>query len=80
MLKKIRFYFLNFINSRTIFLYAVFCLLAFLLLNRIFQLQIVEGADKQTELELKLEKERSIAGTRGNIYDCNGKLLAYNEL
>lgn len=80
MLKKIKYYFLNFINSRTVFLYFVFGFLAFVLLNRIFQLQIVEGADRQTELELKLEKERSIAGTRGNIYDCNGKLLAYNEL
>lgn len=80
MLKKIKFYFLNFINSRTFFLYVVFVLLAFLLLNRIFHLQIVEGAQKQQELELKIEKERSIASTRGNIYDCNGKLLAYNEL
>lgn len=80
MLKKIKHYLLNFIGSRTIFLYFVFGILGFLLLNRIFQLQIVEGADKQQELELKTEKERSIASTRGNIYDCNGKLLAYNEL
>lgn len=80
MLKKIKFYFFNFINSRTVFLYVVFGFLAFLLLNRIFRLQIVEGAQKQQELELKIEKERSIASTRGNIYDCNGKLLAYNEL
>lgn len=80
MLKKIKYYFLNFINSRTIFLYFVFALLAFVLLNRIFQLQIVEGADRQLELELKIEKERSVASTRGNIYDYNGKLLAYNEL
>lgn len=80
MLKKIKFHFFNFISTRTFFLYAVFGILAFLLLNRIFQLQIIEGADKQQELELKIEKERSIASTRGNIYDCNGKLLAYNEL
>ena len=30
--------------------------------------------------ELKIKKERSISSTRGNIYDCNGKVLAYNEL
>ncbi len=80
MLKKIKYYFLNFINSRTIFLYFVFAFLAFLLLRRVFQLQIVEGADRQLELELKIEKERFVASTRGNIFDCNGKLLAYNEL
>lgn len=80
MLKKIKFFILNILNSRTIFLYAVLMLLAVVLLNRIFQLQIVEGADKQAEFELKIKKERSIASTRGNIYDCNGKVLAYNEL
>lgn len=79
MLKKLK-YFLNFINSRTFFLYIVFGLLAYLMINRIFQLQIVEGADRQLELELKIEKERSVASTRGNIFDCNGVLLAYNEL
>ena len=30
--------------------------------------------------KLKIRKERSIASTRGNIYDRNGELLAYNEL
>ena len=50
------------------------------LFNRIFQLQIVEGADKQAEFEMKIKKERSIASTRGNIFDVNGIPLAYNEL
>ena len=80
MLKRIKYFFQNFIGSRTILLYVLFGVLAFVLLNRIFQLQIIEGADKQTELELKIKKERSISSTRGNIYDCNGKVLAYNEL
>lgn len=80
MLKKIKGFLFNFISSRTIFLHFVFILLAFLMLNRIFQLQIIEGEDKQEEFELKIKKERSIASTRGNIYDCNGKVLAYNEL
>ena len=79
MLKRIKYFFQNFIGSRTILLYVLFGVLAFVLLNRIFQLQIIEGADKQTELELKIKKERSISSTRGNIYDRNGNLLAYNE-
>lgn len=80
MIKKLKYFFENFINSRVLALYLVFCLLAVVLINRIFQLQIVEGADKQAEFELKIKKERSITSTRGNIYDCNGKLLAYNQL
>lgn len=80
MLKRIKYFFKNFISSRTFLLYVLFVALGFVLINRIFQLQIIEGADKQTELELKIKKERSIASTRGNIYDCNGNILAYNEL
>ena len=30
--------------------------------------------------QLKIEKERTLLGTRGNIYDRNGVPLAYNEL
>lgn len=80
MFKKIRHFLINFISSRTVVLYLVFILLAGILINRIFQLQILEGAQKQAEFELKIKKERSIASTRGEIYDCNGKVLAYNEL
>ena len=58
----------------------MFVLMAVLLFQRIFTLQIVQGEDKQQEFELKIKKERSIASTRGNIYDVNGIALAYNEL
>ncbi len=73
-------FFLNCIRSRTVFLLAVFLVLGFLLLRRVYVLQIVEGADRQREFELSYRKERSIASTRGNIYDVNGQTLAYNEL
>mgnify|MGYP003257250720 FL=1 len=80
MLKKIQRFLINFISSRTFFLYVVFVVMAVLLFQRIFTLQIVQGEDKQQEFELKIKKERSIASTRGNIYDVNGIALAYNEL
>ena len=80
MLKKIQRFLINFISSRTFFLYVMFVLMAVLLFQRIFTLQIVQGEDKQQEFELKIKKERSIASTRGNIYDVNGIALAYNEL
>ena len=39
----------------------MFVLMAVLLFQRIFTLQIVQGEDKQQEFELKIKKERSIA-------------------
>lgn len=50
------------------------------MLARIFSLQIVSGQDYQQDFVMKIEKTLSKDATRGNIYDCNGKLLAYNEL
>ena len=51
-----------------------------LLIHRIFTLQIVNGESYLENFQLKIKKERSISATRGNIYDRNGKLLAFNEL
>lgn len=43
-------------------------------------LQIVNGEDYLNNFTLTIKKEKTINCTRGNIYDKNGKLLAYNEL
>ena len=51
-----------------------------ILAHRLFVLQIVDGETISNESEKKKDKKRYIKGTRGNIYDCNGVLLAYNEL
>lgn len=51
-----------------------------LLLWRVFYLQIVNGASYQDNYTLRIVKERTLSSTRGNVYDRNGKLLAYNEL
>lgn len=80
MISKIKEYLINFFTSRTVFLFFVFCIMGGLMIHRVFVLQIVEGEEKQEEFELKIKKERTISSTRGNIYDCNGVLLAYNEL
>ena len=50
------------------------------LLHRLFTLQIVNGESYQSNYTLRIRKERVLNGTRGNILDCNGKVLAYNEL
>ena len=45
-----------------------------------FQLQIIMGEEYQNDYTYSIVKERTLNSTRGNIYDRNGKLLAYNEL
>lgn len=80
MLSKIKESLISFITSRTVFLFFLFCAMGAVMIHRVFVLQIVEGEEKQREFELKIKKEKNIVSTRGNIYDCNGKLLAYNEL
>ena len=58
----------------------IFLALGGVLIHRVFELQIVNGENYLNEFSLKIKKERSIPSTRGNIYDRNGKLLAYDEL
>ena len=71
---------LNFITSRTTILMLLFLALSAILVRRCFQLQIVEGEAYLEEFMLMTEKTRDIDSARGNIYDVNGNVLAYNEL
>lgn len=71
---------ISIVTSRLTVFTLVFCLLAGILIYRCFELQIVHGEEYLKEFVLEIEKTRDIASTRGNIYDRNGNLLAYNEL
>lgn len=51
-----------------------------ILLYRMFQLQVIMGEQYQNDYTYSIVKERTLNSSRGNIYDRNGKLLAYNEL
>ena len=68
------------VRSRLFVLMIVFCIMFVVLVNRVFYLQIVKGQYYLDNYKLKIRKVREITGTRGNIYDRNGQLLAYNEL
>ncbi len=68
------------VESRLFVLILVFILLFSILVGRLFYLQIVKGEYYMDNYKLRIRKTRTIAGTRGNIYDRNGNLLAYNEL
>lgn len=68
------------IKSRVFIAAAVFCILSAVLVQRVFYLQIVRGQDYADQYEIQIQKTKEVEGTRGNIYDRNGTLLAYNEL
>lgn len=58
----------------------VFMLFSAILLSRLFVLQILKGHLYLNNYTLLVEKNETIEATRGNIYDRNGKLLAYNDV
>ena len=80
MFSSIKYFFKQLFNSRIFFLAIIFVCMAIVLLLRLFQLQIINGADSQSDYLMRVIKTRSLNSTRGNIFDRNGKLLAYNEL
>ena len=71
---------IKFITSRAVMVIGVLFCLAALMIYRLFSLQIINGEYYLDSFKLRIKKEKSIAATRGNIYDRNGNLLAYNEL
>lgn len=73
-------YIQTFFNSRLLPIAVVFVLLFSILVNRMFDLQIINRNSTIENGASNTTKTRDIKATRGNIYDCNGKLLAYNKL
>lgn len=69
----------NFIKSRVFILSLLFAGLFSVLIVRVFNLQIVNSEQYKLGYTQKSEKTRYSTGTRGNIYDADGNLLAYNE-
>lgn len=67
-------------SNRLIILSALMFFLFCVITYRIFVLQIVEGEEHEANFRYTVEKTIETMGSRGNIYDCNGKLLAYNQL
>lgn len=66
-------------ESRLLVMILVFCFLYAILINKLFNLQIVKGEYYMDNYKLQIRKVRDLQGTRGSIYDRNGNLLAYNE-
>lgn len=71
---------INMLTSRVFVLILIMIGIGGIMINRVFDLQIVQGETYLESFEMKIRKERTIKGSRGCIYDRNGNLLAYNEL
>ncbi|MBQ4531236.1 MAG: penicillin-binding protein [Lachnospiraceae bacterium] len=80
MFSDIKDFILSVVKSRLFVLVIVFIVLFSVLIQRLFTLQIVKGEEYLDKYVIKTEKKQTISSTRGNIYDRNGKLLAYDEL
>ena len=68
------------ITSRIFVVIIVLTCFGAVLINRIFNLQIVNGEKYLNYFQTRILREKTIKGSRGCIYDRNGNLLAYNEL
>ena len=72
--------FIEYIKSRIFPVTILFLALTAILVNRLFYLQIRQGATYTDDLEVRTEKTLTIPSIRGNIYDRNGKLLAGSKM
>ena len=68
------------IKSRVFITGLVLFLLFFVLIVRIFDLQIIKGGDYYDKYVNTTKKEVTVPAMRGNIYDRNGVLLAGNRV
>lgn len=68
------------VTSRLFALAMIFTLMFSALISKLFHLQIIQGQTHLDEFVEKTMRTVYTPGTRGNIYDRNGNLLAYNQL
>lgn len=80
MLNDIKDFLKNTVFSRLFIIILVIFVLFFILIRRLFVLQIINGEEYLNNFTLRIKKEITLDSARGNIYDRNGNLLAYNEL
>lgn len=80
ILQSIKEIILDYIKSRLFPITVVIIVLFSILVHQLFVLQIQEGEEHLENFVYKSKKTLTIDSVRGNIFDCNGNLIAYNEL
>jgi len=76
LLEKIK----GFFNTRLIVILVLYALMFSGLVVKILSVQVKASDPEITSEQAKIYKLRDIKSPRGNIYDVNGKLLAYNVM
>ncbi len=71
---------IEYVSHRLFILSTIMLILFSSLIARLFTLQIVEGEQHMNNFNYKSKKVLTVEAARGNIYDCKGRLLAYNQL
>ena len=80
LVDKIKEWIVKIVTSRLFVLWVVILVLFAFVLQHLFTMQIINGANYLKDYTYSIQKTIEIEGTRGNIYDRNGVLLAHNEL
>lgn len=71
----------RYILKKRLYLFSmVLLVMLFIIIMRFFTLQVLNGEKYQQTFQSQVEREEIYPGSRGIIYDRNGKELAYNEL
>jgi penicillin-binding protein 2 len=68
------------VKNRLFVLTFFICILFFVLFNRIFHLQIIEGQIHEDKFKLRVVRDINLKGYRGKIFDRYGYPLAENKL
>lgn len=71
---------MDYLKSRIFPVTLIMLIMFFALGRRLFVLQIKNGDSYEFNFTESTEKTLTVESVRGNIYDVNGKLLAYNKL
>lgn len=80
LLRAIKEFITEYISHRLFIISVIFFVLFASLVVRLFRLQIIEGKEHLENFTYKSKKTLTIEASRGNIYDSDGNLLAYNQL
>ncbi len=67
------------IKNRYLLFAIVMILIMTIFVGQLYKLQIIDGKLYITQSSVKIERSYEIEAKRGNIYDRNGTLLAYNR-
>lgn len=80
LLNVLKEFIIEYISHRLFIITVVFLILFSSLIVRLFKLQIIEGQEHLENFTYKSKKTLTVEASRGNIYDGDGNLLAYNQL